>query len=62
MWNEDLFQTLLQMDEETVQKMMDRMRYIVEADVGRTPTPGFEATRMQTSISTSKRPRKNQKG
>ena len=43
MWNENLLQAFLKMDDETIQKMLDKLRYIVEVDTVRNPTPAFQA-------------------
>ena len=42
MWNENLFQAFLKMDDETIQKMLDKLRYIFEVDTGRNSTPAFQ--------------------
>ena len=40
---DNFFQALLKMDDEMIQKMMDKLRHILEVDKGRDPTPAFEA-------------------
>ena len=42
-WNDDLYQAMLKMDDDTIQRMMDKMRCILEVDTVRNPVPAFDS-------------------